>query len=247
VDWIEPDWPAPRRVRAACTTRAGGYSTGPFAGLNLADHVGDDAALVHRNRSSLRAGLGLPAEPHWLLQVHGCSVADAAVDGRRCQADASVVHRAGKVCAVLTADCLPLLLCDRAGTRVGAVHAGWRGLADGVVEAAVARLDVDPDEILCWLGPAIGPGVFEVGGEVRDRFLETGGSDAGIAFRPSAGGRWLADLYRLATQRLQSIGVREITGGGLCTYSDPARFFSYRRDGSTGRMASLIWIDPGAG
>jgi YfiH family protein len=166
-----------------------------------------------------------------------------AADPRGCNADAAVASRPGDVCAVLTADCLPVLMCDRAGTRVAAVHAGWRGLADGVLEAAVSALAVAPGEILCWLGPAIGPDAFEVGPEVRERFVREGGLAAVAAFRPSVGGRWLADLFLLATQRLTVIGVRAVTGGGLCTYSDPRRFFSYRRDGVTGRMATLIWID----
>ncbi len=144
----------------------------------------------------------------------------------------------------MTADCLPLLLCDRAGTRVAAVHAGWRGLAGGVIEAAIEKVGARPNDLLCWLGPAIGPDAFEVGAEVRARFLELGGEDTKAAFRPSTGGKWLADLYALATERLNALGVDQVWGGGLCTYSDPNRFFSYRRDGITGRMASLIWIDP---
>jgi len=244
IDWIEPDWPAPPRVRACCTTRSGGVSTGSFAGLNLADHVGDEPSAAARNRALLRARLALPAEPHWLRQVHGCAVADTAVDSRDRRADAVIAARSGAVCAVLTADCLPLLLCDEAGIRVAAVHAGWRGLAAGVIEATVARLEVPPRRLLCWLGPAIGPGAFEVGAEVRACFLaqgDTTGTQA--AFVPAPSGRWLADLYALARERLRACGVARIQGGGLCTYTDPERFFSYRRDGVTGRMASLIWID----
>lgn len=245
MEWIEPDWPAPARVRAVCTTRGGGVSAGPFAGMNLADHVGDDPVAVQGNRALLRERLGLPAEPHWLSQVHGCAVARTEADPRGCAADATVAMRPGEVCAVLTADCLPILLCDCAGTRVAAVHAGWRGLADGIVEAAVARLATQPEEILCWLGPAIGKDAFEVGGEVRERFLALGGAAAESVFRPSPNGRWLADLFSLAGQRLGALGVGRVWGGGLCTYSDATRFYSYRRDGVTGRMASLIWIDPG--
>ncbi|MEA3277678.1 MAG: peptidoglycan editing factor PgeF [Pseudomonadota bacterium] len=244
MEWIEPDWPAPTRVRAFCTTRRGGASAGPFSSMNLADHVGDDPAAVARNRAILRDRLGLPAEPHWLSQVHGCAVARTEVDERGCEADAVLAFRSGEVCAVLTADCLPLLLCDRAGTRVGAVHAGWRGLVDGVIEAAVERLETPPDELLCWLGPAIGPGAFEVGDEVRERFLTQGRAEAAAAFRPSDNGRWLADLFALAIGRLRALGVEQVWGGGLCTHSDGERFFSYRRDGITGRMASLIWIGP---
>jgi polyphenol oxidase len=244
--WIEPDWPAPPGVRALSTTRSGGVSTGAYASLNLGGHVGDDPSCVERNRGLLRERLRLPAEPHWLKQIHGCAVADTGTALRSCEADAAVASNPGEVCAVMTADCLPLLLCDRAGTRVAAVHAGWRGLANGVVEAAVARLSIPPGDILCWLGPAIGPNAFEIGAEVRARFLELGGEHAEAAFRPSRSGKWLANLYVLASERLRALGVEQIWGGGLCTYSDPTRFFSYRRDGVTGRMASLIWIEPDA-
>jgi YfiH family protein len=244
MDLIEPDWPAPARVRALCTTRGGGMSEGAYSALNLADHVGDDPSRVEQNRALLRERLDLPAEPLWLQQVHGCGVADSGTDDRGCEADASIAFGPRQVCAVMTADCLPLLLCDRAGTRVAAIHAGWRGLADGVIEAAVRRIAVAPEDLLCWLGPAIGPDAFEVGAEVRARFIELSGEYAKAAFKPSPAGRWLADLYALATARLASMGVKQVWGGGLCTYSDPARFFSYRRDGVTGRMASLIWIDP---
>ncbi len=248
IHWIEPNWSAPPRVRALCTTRDGGVSTGPFAGLNLADHVGDEPSLVAQNRALLRERLVLPAEPHWLRQVHGRAVADVAENPRDCRADAIIAAGPREVCAVLTADCLPLLLCDEAGTRVAAVHAGWRGLAEGVIEATIARLAVPPREILCWLGPAIGPQVFEVGAEVRARFLAQGGEDTKAAFVPVAESEseWLANLYALARGRLHACGVDRVWGGGLCTYSDPERFFSYRRDKVTGRMASLIWIDPDA-
>lgn len=240
MDWIEPDWPAPSGVRAAATTRLGGASLGPYASWNLGDHVGDDPAAVAANRRLLRERLGLPAEPLWLRQVHGCNVAQAG----GCEADAAVAFAPGQVCAVLTADCLPLLFCDRSGTRVAAVHAGWRGLAAGVIEAAVARLGVAPGELLCWLGPAIGPDAFEVGDEVRQAFLAQGLAGAEAAFRASPSGRWLADLYALARIRLRAVGVPGVWGGGLCTYADGERFFSYRRDGLTGRMASLVWIEP---
>lgn len=244
MSWIEPDWPAPPRVRSLCTTRSGGVSTGAFAGLNLADHVGDLPTCVERNRALLGERLRLPAEPLWLKQIHGCAVADASAAPGSCEADAAIAYHPGEVCAVMTADCLPLLFCDRAGTRVAAVHAGWRGLAEGVIEVAVERIAVPPGDLLCWLGPAIGPDAFEVGAEVRTRLLELGGEETKAAFRPSPGGKWMADLYTLATARLSALGVSRIWGGGLCTYSDPTRFFSYRRDGVTGRIASLIWIDP---
>lgn len=216
---------------------------GPFASLNLGDHVGDDPDSVARNRARVLERLGLPAEPLWLSQVHGCEVALAGTAPRGCIADAAVARAPGQVCAVLTADCLPLLLCDRAGLSVAAVHAGWRGLAAGVVEQAVGALGADPGQVLAWLGPAIGPDAFEVGAEVRELFLAAD-PGAGEAFRPGPGGRWLADLGVLAARRLERIGVRAVFGGGLCTYSDPSRFFSYRRDGVTGRQASLIWLSP---
>ncbi|EXJ15205.1 peptidoglycan editing factor PgeF [Imhoffiella purpurea] len=237
---IVPDWPAPERVRAVSTTRGGGVSRGPFASLNLADHVDDDPADVAHNRRSLVAHLGLPHEPCWLTQMHGCRVVDA--EAGRADADASLATRPGPVCVVMTADCLPLLICDDRGTRVAAVHAGWRGLAGGVIESAVASLCLEPDRLMVWLGPAIGPDAFEVGAEVRDAFVAIDPM-AGGAFRPGdREGRWFADLFTLARQRLARLGVRRVFGGGDCTHSQPGRFFSYRRDGTTGRMASLIWL-----
>jgi len=243
MEWIEADWPAPSTVRAVSTTRIGGVSAGVYASLNLGDHVGDDPGDVACNRALLRKRLDLPGEPHWLRQVHGCNIADAGRDALGCEADAVMALGPGKVCAVLTADCLPLLMADRNGSRVAAVHAGWRGLAEGVIEATVSHLAMPPRDLLCWLGPAIGPDAFEVGGEVREAFLALGGRIAEQAFRPAHGGKWLADLYLLARQRLAGAGVVEVHGGGLCTFADRRRFFSYRRDGASGRMASLIWID----
>ena len=239
MNLIRPDWPAPANVRAAISTRRGGVSVGPYASLNLAAHVGDEPAAVAENRARLRNELALPAEPAWLNQVHGTAVADAV--GGACDADAGVAAHCGAVCAVLTADCLPLLLCDRAGSRVAAVHAGWRGLLGGVIESALARLGGDAGELMVWLGPAIGPDAFEVGDEVRSAFIAADAA-AAAAFRPSPAGRWLADLYALARLRLSRRGVTAVYGGGLCTYHDARRFYSYRRDGVTGRMASLIWL-----
>ncbi len=238
---IRPDWPVQRRVRSAVTTRYGGVSLPPWDSLNLGDHVGDDPQAVAENRRRLHEALQLPAEPLWLSQVHGCAVADAASDSPGCEADAAFADRPGVVCAVLTADCLPLLICDAAGEQVAAVHAGWRGLAGGVVEQAVARFAAPPEAIHVWLGPAIGPDAFEVGEEVREAFMahDHGASDA---FRPSPTGRWLADIYTLARRRLALQGIRSVSGGGFCTYSE-SRFYSYRRDGQTGRMASLIWLE----
>jgi YfiH family protein len=226
-------------VNAVATTRAGGVSSGRYESLNLALHVGDDAEHVAENRHRLRAGLGLEEEPAWLSQVHGAKVARLD-EGAPGTADASVTTARGRACAILTADCLPVLLCNRAGTRIGAAHAGWRGLADGVIEAAVAALGA-PDELLAWLGPAIGPDAFEVGGEVRERFVAHDPA-AARAFRPNRRGRWQADLYALARLRLAAAGVTAVYGGGWCTHADPGRFFSHRRDGQCGRMATLIWL-----
>lgn len=245
MDCVVPDWPAPARVRALTTTRRGGVSTGPYASLNLAGHVGDDPSRVASNRLRLKDAFSLPDEPGWLEQVHGCDVAELNGSCAGVQvADASVAFERGSVCAVLTADCLPLLMCDRSGTRVAAVHAGWRGLLAGVVEAAVARLGGARRDLLCWLGPAIGPEAYEVGAEMRDAFWG-GDSEAADAFRCADDGEhWYADLYRLARLRLARCGVDAVYGGDCCTFSEPARFFSYRRDGVTGRMATLIWLDP---
>jgi len=240
-DWLWADWPAPDKVRAGMTTRAGGVSQGGYAGFNLATHVGDDPAAVAENRRRLRACL--PAEPFWLDQVHGKGVLELTDDrDASVQADASVARVPGRVCAVLTADCLPTLFCDRAGSVVAAAHAGWRGLANGVLEATVAAMAVAPDEILVWLGAAIGPDRFEVGADVRAAFCDRDPRCVG-AFKPAAG-KWLADLYALARIRLALVGVHAVFGGGLCTYTDAQRFYSYRRDAATGRMASMIWLDP---
>jgi YfiH family protein len=238
---IFPDWPAPGNVRSACTTRAGGVSAPPYDSLNLAEHVGDSAAAVAENRTRLQRHLNLPSSPLWLEQVHGREVVDAATAGVRPAADASVSRRPGHVCAVMTADCLPVLLCDRAGTSVAAAHAGWRGLAAGVLEASVEAMAVDPGQLLAWLGPAIGAQAFEVGGEVRTAFTATH-PRAADAFVIRPNGHWLADIYALARIRLQAAGVGAVYGGGRCTYSEPEAFFSYRRERVTGRMASLIWL-----
>ena len=241
-DFLIPDWPAPANVRAVVTTRRGGGSVPPYDTFNLATHVEDDPQAVAANRSRLRDVLELPSEPLWLNQVHGTGVVDAAVAGQGSDADGAFATAPGAICAVMTADCLPVLLCDRAGLRVAAAHAGWRGLLNGVVEAAVEALDTPPEELLAWLGPAIGPDAFEVGGEVRDAFLSDDPGAAG-AFRPSPAGRWLADIYLLARRRLARVGLSAVHGGGFCTFSDVERFYSYRRDGRTGRMASLIWLE----
>jgi len=239
---IFPDWPAPATVRAVSTTRRGGISPPPYDGLNLAGHVGDDPAHVAENRRRLVNMAGLPGEPAWLEQVHGITVVAAETVNAPVAADAAWTRQPGRPCVVMTADCLPVLCCDRAGTVVAAAHAGWRGLAAGVLAVTVQQLAVPPGQLLVWLGPAIGPAAFEVGEEVRAAFEAL---DAGNAacFRPSPAGRWRANLYELARRQLQQSGVNEIYGGDCCTFSDPARFFSYRRTPRTGRMASLIWLD----
>ena len=238
---IIPDWPAPVRVRAASTTRQGGASASPYDSLNLAEHVGDDPTLVAENRRRLAAMLGYSTEPAWLEQVHGITVVAAEMVRAPVVADAAWTRVPGQPCVVMTADCLPVLLCDRAGTVVAAAHGGWRGLAGGLLAATVARLEMPPRKLLAWLGPAIGPDVFEVGDEVRAAFLALDAGNAGC-FRPSPAGRWLADIYALAQRQLRGLGVREIYGGDYCTFSEPERFFSYRRENRTGRMATLIWL-----
>lgn len=248
-DFIIPKWPAPARVRAVQTTRRGGVSTGPYRSLNLCTHAGDEPEHVRINRGRLAEAAGLPGSVRWLRQVHGISVVDAHIhhEADEVEGDAVAGHAPGVVCAVLTADCLPVLLCSRDGRCVAAVHAGWRGLAGGVLEATVAALKAAPDHLLAWLGPAIGPEAFEVGAEVRAAFLEKD-ARADQAFRPAGPkGKYLADLYTLAVLALRRAGlVREaLYGGGLCTFSDAPRFFSYRRDGQCGRMASLIWLERG--
>jgi hypothetical protein len=237
---LVPQWPAPAAVRAAFTLRAGGVSAAPFDSLNLGAQVGDGAAAVAENRRRVRLQLQLPQEPAWLEQVHGSEVVDVdALAGAAPRADAALARRAGRVCAVQVADCLPVLLASAAA--VAAAHAGWRGLAAGVLEATVARLGADPAQLIAWLGPAIGAQHFEVGTEVRDAFLARDGA-AADAFAANARGRWQCDLATLARQRLRRAGVQRVFGGRWCTYADPARFFSYRRDGNCGRMAALIWL-----
>lgn len=234
-----PDWPAPENVRGLQTSRNGGSSATPYASFNLGSHVGDNPLAVSRNRMLL-APL-LPSEPVWLNQVHGVAVADAGHAGCLPEADASVTTHPGAVCVVMTADCLPILLCDESGSVVGAAHAGWRGLCDGVIESTVNAMKVPAPTLMAWLGPAIGPEKFEVGDEVRTAFVAKQ-PQASAAFAPGAHGKWLADLYLLARMRLHALGVTRIYGGGLCTYSDPDRFYSYRRDGVTGRMGTFIWL-----
>lgn len=237
ADWIVADWPAPKNVRTLVTTRHGGVSTGPYASMNLGAFLADDVKAVKANRSILRRHL--PAEPKWLRQIHGTDVIDADATQGLMLADASVARKANTVCAITTADCIPVLFCDQAGTVVAAAHAGWRGLCAGVLENTVQAMQCDPGELLAYFGPAIGPRNFEVGAEVREAFLLRDAL-AASAFREKAAGKFLADIYQLARQRLRKAGVTQFFGAEFCTHED-ARFFSHRRDGVTGRMASLIW------
>ena len=247
-DYIIPDWPAPAHVKALFTTRNGGVSAntcGAYASFNLGMHVNDNPDHVTANRQLLRKHL--PNEPRWLRQVHGTDQIWVEHAGGELQADAALSRRPDTVCAVMVADCLPVYLCDSAGTVVGIVHAGWRGLAAGIIEQSIVAMQTEPDRLMSWLGPAIGPAHFEVGDEVRTAFVDQD-LQAAQAFRPvgesdQAKKKWFADIFELARHRLRNAGVNRIYGGGICTYSDPERFFSYRRDGETGRMAALIWME----
>ena len=241
---IIPDWPLPPNVKAIQTTRKGGFSRAPYDTFNLGSHVEDDPLHVDRNRQLLNPYV--PTEPVWLTQVHGVAVVDAGATTCAPEADAAFAKTKAAVCVVMTADCLPILFCNQEGTVVAATHAGWRGLCDGVIESTVKALQVPPDSLMAWLGPAIGPEAFEVGEEVRQEFIAKH-ADSENAFSTSQDGKWLGNIYHLAQQRLRQLGVNAIYGGGIdqdfCTYTDSERFFSYRRDGKTGRMASLIWLE----
>lgn len=238
---IRPDWPAPARVHAASTTRHGGVSTGPYASLNLGEHVGDVADAVSENRRRVGEALNLTQTPHWLQQVHRTRVAQ--LDGSVViePADAVVTTRAGEVCVIMTADCLPVLLCDRSGSVVAAAHCGWRSLAAGVLENTVKTMETKASELMAWLGPAIGPEAYEVGDEVMQAFVDID-VHATAAFRHKPNGKWLCDLYALARLRLEALGIKAVYGGGFCTLTDKDRFFSYRRDEKCGRMGTFIWL-----
>ena len=242
--FIIPDWPAPKNVKALQTTRLGGVSAAPYDALNLGMHVKDNPLHVAQNRQMLSQFL--PSEPVWLKQVHGIKVVDAAIASCEPEADASFTAQKNVVCVTMTADCLPVLLCDQAGTQIAAVHAGWRSLCDGVIESTVKELHVEGKELMAWLGPAIGPQAFEVGAEVRAQFIQKD-AQAASAF-VMHGEKWLGNLYQIATQRLQKLGITHIYGGdqaheNWCTYTDEARFYSFRRDGDTGRMGTFIWLE----
>lgn len=267
-NWITPTWPAPKNVQALTTLRQGGVSQKPFDGLNLAAHVGDELQHVLANRNLLKEQANLPAEPLWLTQVHGTRVLDVSDLNSKTppayhlrpfplisatafhpkesefelgpEADASVSFDHDKVCAVLTADCLPILICDEMGTRVAAIHAGWRGLAAGIIEATVQKLNENPHKLLAWFGPAIGSDAFEVGEDVLTAFKGQGDHSA---FRPTSSGKWMADIYYLAKWRLKQLGITRVFGGGFCTFHENERFYSFRRSNPTGRMATLIWLN----
>lgn len=244
---IRPDWAAPPQVRAAATTRSGGVSAGVYRSLNLGTHVGDDARDVAENRRRLVAALEMRREPLWLEQVHGIAVARSGASDSSAPpvADAALAGRGERACIIMTADCLPVLFCDEAGTRVAAAHAGWRGLAAGVLEATVAAFaaeGVPARALLAWIGPGIGAAAYEVGDDVRAAFLGTD-PHAAAGFSPNARGRWQLDLTRLARERLRAAGLTRVTGGELCTHAEAGRFFSHRRDGNCGRQATLIWLE----
>jgi YfiH family protein len=244
VAWISADWPAPASVVAGTTLRTGGVSRGKYESLNLAAHVGDHPESVAQNRRRFRADCTLPSEPLWLRQVHGTTVTLTSSDAMQWEADAIVSRDSGLVCAVLTADCLPVALTTEDGGEIAVAHAGWRGLAAGILENTVAAMRGGAEEILAWFGPAISQPAFEVGPEVREQFLDRN-SAAEDFFSANESGRWQADLYGLATLKLQECGVRRVYGGGLCTHSEPDRFFSYRRDGPCGRMATFVFRNGG--
>ena len=239
--FIEPNWPAPQHIKALTTTRTGGYSKDTYASFNLADHVGDDPIHVQKNRALLKSALALPHEPRWLMQTHSALVVAADAVTTPIEADASYTSKPNSICCVLSADCLPLLLCHKNGDCVAAIHAGWRGLLSGIIENTVHAMPTPPTTLLAWLGPAIGPSRFEVGQEVFEKYI-TQHSENSNAFTPTTTGKWLADIYALATIRLLNLGVTEIYGGQFCTINDK-QFYSRRRDGKqSGRMASLIYI-----
>lgn len=243
ISLIQPNWPAPKTIKAYSTTRSGGVSSGAYSSLNLGDHVNDLPDNVLKNRALLREYAQLPQEPAWLEQVHSTDV--VTLNGQPLtnnRADAAYSTMTNQICTVMTADCLPVLFCSVAGDEVAAAHAGWRGLCDGVLEKTVKHFVTPTHHIMAWLGPAIGPEQFEVGDDVRQAFLQHD-SNADSAFKAYKSGKYLADIYQLARQRLTALGITQIYGGDFCTFTDSEQFFSYRRDRITGRMASLIWIE----
>jgi YfiH family protein len=241
--FLPADWPAPPGVRALTTLRHGlGGSQSPFGTFNLGSRCGDEVVVVAENRRQLETALALPSPPRWLRQVHGMAVAVEPGDDEP-EADAAVTATPGTVLAILTADCLPVVLAAKDGGEIAAAHAGWRGLCTGVLESTVGAMRTPPDQLVAWLGPAAGPQAYEIGTEVFEAFTARDGR-ARMAFVPTRPGHWRVDLYMLARQRLLDAGMTDVHGGGLCTISDPSRFFSHRRDGRSGRIATLAWITP---
>ena len=241
---IYPNWQAPKNIKALTTVRSGGVSLPPFDSFNLGDHVCDDPKAVQQNRSLLVDKFDLPNQPFFLIQTHSTKVIELPFTGSNVEADAVYTQQANQVCLVMTADCLPVLFFNKEGTEVAAAHAGWRGLCDGILEETVAKFKCPTSDIIAWLGPAIGPTAFQVGEEIIEQFCAFD-SNAKLAFTPdlTTSGKFLGNLYQLATPRLNQLGITEISGGGHCTYTEQDKFFSYRRDKKTGRMASLIWIE----
>jgi len=249
-NYLKVDWPAPAKIKAFCTTRMGGYSLPPFDSFNLADHVGDQVEQVIKNRGKLKSDLGLPSSPFWLDQIHSCNLVNADLiedpakgknQRANLQADACYASIANKVCAVMTADCLPLLFCNKQGDWIAAIHAGWRGLADGIVQKTIEAYPRNPSDLIAWMGPAITQSHFEVGENVRIEFIESDSNNSD-AFKPLGNNKYLCDIYLIARKIFDRYSVKSF-GGGICSYDESSLFFSYRRDGKTGRMASLIWID----
>ncbi|MCH9770749.1 MAG: peptidoglycan editing factor PgeF [Gammaproteobacteria bacterium] len=241
--YLKPAWPAPANINAYTTLRSGGFSQAPFDSFNLGPHVNDNPAMVAKNVAKLVTDLMLPATPVWLNQVHGTKAVaiDNCIEGERPAADACYTKQSHTVCAVLTADCLPILLCDQAGTQIAAIHAGWRGLLAGVIDNTIAAMDVSGKDFMAWLGPAIGPRVFDLNAAIRLDFIQRN-PDNSSCFKHKRGNVWTANIYELARINLRRLGIRQVYGGEHCTFSDSQRFFSYRRDQTTGRIASLIWL-----
>jgi hypothetical protein len=243
LHWIPADWPAPKHIHAGSTTRIGGYSHGTWSGMNLAMHVGDNVDNVYQNRILLKEFLSLPGEPHWLEQIHSNNIMNLASDTIQQPADGAYTNHHNQICVVLTADCLPLLLCNTAGTEVAAIHIGWRGFSKNIISSALNIFSAKPQDLIAWIGPYISANHYEVGEEVRTTCLHII-NNPGDAFIRSRSGHWFADMQKLVRLQLISSGVQEIHGGQYCTYADNQHFFSYRRDGITGRIASLIWMHP---
>lgn len=240
--WIEPNWPSPVNVKAFTTCRHRGFGATPYSSLNLATHVGDDPYAVLANRARVAEMIRVPSKPVWLQQIHGTKIVPAVRSSIGVKADASVAFAAKQVCTIMTADCLPVLFTNISGTRVAAAHAGWRGLADGILEKTAKAMAEPSNQIMAWLGPAISQPAYQVGRSVFDAFC-LNDPEAELAFTADGRGKWRCDLYALARQRLLRSGVSKIYGGNYCTLYDGDKFFSHRRDGQTGRMASFIWLE----